>query len=120
MGRVGRRLLRHATHACLEAMSVFIQIPWFLFFEKTLKSTVKGMRKMLFSATTVCTGAVVGLITKMWTAAMSAMDGTKMVLTNPVFGTMFRDTLLQNTKTPKPQNPLVVKAHLNNYLMGNS
>lgn len=86
-----------ATHACLEAMSVFIQIPWFLFFEKTLTSTVKGMWKMLFSVKTVCTGAVMGLFTKMWTAATSVMDGTKMALTNPVLGTMVRDTFLQNT-----------------------
>jgi hypothetical protein len=82
-----------ATRACLEAMSVFIQIPWFLFFEKTLTSTVKGMRKMLFSVKVVCTGAIASLIA----AGKSFMDGTKMALTNPVLGTVVRDTLFQNT-----------------------
>lgn len=82
-----------ATRACLEAMSVFIQIPWFLFFEKTLTSTVKGMWKMLFSVKVVCTGAGASLIA----AGKSFMDGTKMALTNPVLGTVVRDTLLQNT-----------------------
>jgi len=82
-----------ATHACLEAMSVFIQIPWFLLTTKTLTSTVKGMWKMLFSVKVVCTGAGASLIA----AGKSFMDGTKMALTNPVLGTMVRDTFLQNT-----------------------
>jgi uncharacterized protein (DUF697 family) len=86
-----------ATRACLEAMSFFILIPWFLFPTKTFTSTVKGMWKMLFSTKTVCAGAVSTLIAYARTAATSVMDGTKMVLTNPVIGTVVRDTLFQNT-----------------------
>jgi hypothetical protein len=65
-----------ATRACLEAMSVFIQIPWFLFPTKTFTSTVKGTWKMLF---TVCGSAVSTLIAYAHTAGTSVMDGIKMV-----------------------------------------